>query len=92
MDSGMTIMQMVQGKTRGTGPVPTQTFYASNIAGTVVPQVGAAQATAGASNAGAFAGVNPIQIGLIVVVIIGLGYLMHHLNFEESVGERGSIG
>ena len=90
MASGMTVSQMLSGKAGGTGPVPTQTFYASNIAGTTVPKVGAAQSTSGVSNAGAFAGVSPMQIGLIVVVIIGIGYFLHHVNFEEAAS--GGIG
>lgn len=88
---GMTVQQMLSGKASGTGPVPTQTFYASNVAGTTVPKVGAAQVAAGTSQTAIGAGINPMQLALIIVAIIGIGYLMHHLSFEESVGERGAL-
>lgn len=83
---GLTTMQMVQGKANnGVGPIPTQTFYAANIAGTTVPKVGSAQAAGSSSNYGYAGNVQPVQIAMIAVVIIGLGYLLHHLYFEESV-------
>jgi hypothetical protein len=86
MGSGMTISQMMGGSAnKGTGPVPTQTFYASNIAGTTVPKVGAVQGANASSNAGAMAGVSPTLIAVIVIAIIGGGYLLHHLTFEEGV-------
>lgn len=87
----LTIQQMRQGRANnGTGPIPTQTFRASDIAGTVVPKVGSAQSTSGTSLAGQFGTVQPTHIVIIVLVIIGAGYLLHHFNFEESVGERAS--
>ncbi len=82
---GMTIQQMVSGKAGGTSPYPNQTFYASNIAGTTVPRVGNAQAAGMSSNAGAMAGVTPMQIALIAIILIGGGYLLHHFTFEEGV-------
>lgn len=88
---GMTVQQMLAGRATGTGPVPTQTFYASNVAGTTVPRVGAAQVAAGTSQAAIGAGVNPMQLALIIVAIIGIGYLMHHLTFEESAGAREGL-
>lgn len=82
----MTIASMMAGKaSSGTGPIPTQTFYGANIAGTTVPKVGNAQSAATGSNAGAFAGVTPLSVATIVVAFIGIGYLLHHLAFEESV-------
>lgn len=81
--SGFTVQQMVSGRASGTGPVPTQTFRGTDIAGTVIPKVGAAQATP-ATGAGQFATVEPRQIVIIVLVLIAAGYLIHHLSFEES--------
>ncbi|MDE2591101.1 MAG: hypothetical protein KGL95_15695 [Patescibacteria group bacterium] len=81
--SGFTVQQMVSGRAAGTGPVPTQTFRGTDIAGTVIPKVGAAQATP-ATGAGQFATVHPQQIVIIVLVLIAAGYLIHHLSFEES--------
>ncbi len=86
MASGLTIQRMISGGANsGTASVPTQTFYAANVAGTVVPKVGSAQSAASGSNAGALAGVTPMQIGIVVLIIIGGGYLLHHFSFEESV-------
>lgn len=86
MGNGLTISQMMGGSAnKGTGPVPTQTFYASNIAGTTVPKVGAVQGATGTTNAGNMAGVSPTMIAIIVIAIIGGGYLLHHLTFEEGV-------
>ncbi len=83
--NGLTISQMTRGRAnQGMAEVPTQTFYASNIAGTTVPKVGSAQSQ-NASNAGAMAGVTPMQIAIIVLIIIGGGYLLHHLSFEEGI-------
>jgi hypothetical protein len=88
--SGMTVSQMLSGKaSTGTGPVPTQTFRGSDIAGTVIPKVGAAQATP-TQMSGQFATVQPQQIVVIVLVLIAAGYLIHHLNFEESA--RAGVG
>lgn len=81
---GFTVKQMLGKGAGGTGPVPTQTFYASNIAGTTVPKVGAVQGTP-TQLSGQFAQVKPTQIVIVVLVLIGAGYLLHHLNFQESV-------
>ncbi len=87
-NGGLTIAQMMNAKTQDRGPVPQQAFYGSNIAGTPVPKVGAAQSTQGASNAGQFAGVKPMTLAIIVVAIIGVGYVLHHVTFEEGVSAR----
>ena len=88
--AGLTVSQMLNGRANsGTGPIPTQTFYASNIAGTTIPRVGPAQSSQTASNAGGFAGVKPSHLALIVVILIGAGYLIHHLSFEESARVGG---
>ncbi len=87
-NGGLTISQMMNAKTQDRGPVPQQAFYGSNIAGTPIPKVGAAQSTQGASNAGQFAGVKPMTLAIIVVAIIGAGYILHHLTFEEGVSAR----
>jgi hypothetical protein len=82
----LTISQMRKGNANnGTGPIPTQTFRASDIAGTVVPKVGSAQSTSGTSLAGQFGTVKPTHIVIIILILIGGGYLAHHLNFEEHV-------
>lgn len=88
----MTIRDMLVGKSSGTGPIPTQTYYAQNIAGGPVPKVGAAQSTSGTSLAGQFASVKPTHIVTIMLILIGAGYLLHHLSFEENVGARASAG
>jgi hypothetical protein len=86
MPAGLTIQRMISGgANNGTAQVPTITFHGTNVAGTVVPKVGSAQSAASGSNAGALAGVTPMQIGIVVLVIIGAGYLLHHFSFEESV-------
>jgi hypothetical protein len=89
---GLSVSQMRQGRANnGTGPIPTQTFRASDIAGTVVPRVGSAQSTSGTSLSGQFATVQPMHIVIIILLIIGVGYLLHHFNFEESVGEQAAL-
>jgi hypothetical protein len=85
MGQGMMVSDMIKGRSSGTSPYPNQTFYAANIAGTTVPRVGNAQAANMASPAGAMAGISPINIAVIVVVLIGAGYILHHFFFEESV-------
>ena len=82
----LTVSQMRQGRANnGTGPIPTQTFRASDIAGTTVPRVGSAQSSTGTSLAGQFATVRPTHIVIILLILIGGGYLLHHFAFEEHV-------
>ena len=91
-NGGLTISQMMNAKTQERGPVPQQAYYGSNIAGTPVPKVGAAQSTRGASNAGQFAGVKPMIIAVIAIAIIGVGYTLHHVTFEEGVSAKAGVG
>lgn len=86
MASGLTVQQMLAGKAnKGTYEVPTQTFYASNVAGTVVPKVGNAQGAAGKANAGAMAGVSNRSVIIWALIIVAVAYLLHHFSFEESM-------
>lgn len=73
---------MMAGSTPGSASVPTQSFAAQNILGTPSPLVGDAQAR---PNYAATVGqnVNPTHVVVVVVVLIGLGYLVYHLNFEK---------
>lgn len=89
MASGLTVSQMMGGKSSGTGPVPTQTFYGSNFIGGPVPKVGSAQNTPGTSLAGQFGSVQPTHVVIVILFLIGLGILLHHFNFEQEV--RGSV-
>jgi hypothetical protein len=86
--SGLKVLDMMGGGANsGVAQVPTQTFYAANIAGTTVPKVGSAQSAASGSNAGAMAGIKPSHIVIILLIIIGGGYLLHHFTFEASVSK-----
>lgn len=88
---GLTVKSMLTGGANsGRGPIPTTTFRAQDIAGGPLPKVGSAQSTTGTSLAGQFAQVQPTHIVIIVLVLIGVGYLLHHLNFEEAVSGSGS--
>lgn len=88
MGSNVTVKGMLQGKANnGVAPIPTQTFYANNFAGTVPPKVGQAQSRTSASVApgGTFGSVNPTTVAVIVILLIGGGYLLHHFTFESHV-------
>lgn len=90
---GLTVKDMLTGRANnGTGPIPTVTFRGQDIAGGPMPKVGSAQSTTGTSLAGQFATVKPTHIVIIVLVLIGVGYLLHHMNFEEAVSGRGEVG
>lgn len=75
------VLGMMGGNKGGTAPVPTQSFNAANVLGTAVPQVGDNKARP--NYAAAVGGVSSKQIVLVVVVLVGLGYLLYHLNFEK---------
>lgn len=84
--SGMTVAQMINGRANsGTAPIPTQTFSASNIAGTVPPKVGNAQGIAGKANAASMGGVSNKNVIIWALIIVGGSYLIHHFSFEESL-------
>lgn len=72
---------MMQGNQNATAGVPTQTFNASNILGTAVPQVGNATPRPdyqkGVNNLGSK------QVVLVVLIIFAAGYLLYHFNFEK---------
>jgi hypothetical protein len=65
---------------QATAPVPTQTFNAANILGTPVPQVGDNK---GNPNYAAGTGSNKVQVVLVAVAIIAVGYVVYHVNFEK---------
>jgi len=73
---------MMSGGSPSSAPVPTQTFAAQNILGTPTPQVGTAS---GMPNYAAKVGqnVDPTHVVIVAVVLIGIGYLVYHLNFEK---------
>ena len=72
---------MGQGRSGATASVPTQTFNAANILGTPVPQVG--DNTARPNYAAAIGGTDPKHVVIVAVILIGIGYLAFHLNFEK---------
>lgn len=76
------VLSMMRGNSQnGTAPVPSQSYNASNILGTAVPQVGDNK---GRPNyASGVGGTSTKQIVLVVIALIGAGYLLYHLNFEK---------
>ncbi len=72
----------MMGQTSGSAGVPTQGFQASNIVGTPVPMVGDSRAR---PNYIGNVGGNKSQLHTIgvCVVVIGVGYLIYHFNFEK---------
>jgi hypothetical protein len=76
------VLAMMNGsKSSGTAPVPSQSFGASNILGTAVPQVG--DNAARPPYSAGVGGISTKTIVLVVVALIGVGYLLYHLNFEK---------
>jgi hypothetical protein len=71
----------MMGNQGGTAQVPTQSFNAANFIGTPVPQVG--DSAGRPPYAGAVGSSNPIQTVVAVVILIGIGYLLFHMNFEK---------
>lgn len=83
MNSSYTTMasMMGQGKSGATASIPTQTFNASNILGTPVPQVGDNRARP--NYAAGVGGANPTHVVITAVAIFVIGYLAWHINFEK---------
>lgn len=75
------VLGMMGGKQGGVAPVPTQSYNAANILGTAVPQVGDNKARP--NYAAGATGASNKQIVIVVVVLVALGYLFYHLNFEK---------
>jgi hypothetical protein len=75
-------MAAMMGQTSSPAPVPTQGFAASNIIGTPVPVVGDNK---GRPNYAGQVGkdMNSLHIIGVAVVLIGLGYVVYHYNFEK---------
>ncbi len=75
------VMAMMGGNKGGTAPIPTQSYNSANIFGTAVPQVGDNK---GRPNYQAgVGGISSKQVVLVVIALIGVGYLFYHLNFEK---------
>lgn len=81
MQAGYRGMVSMMGGAAPQATVPTQTFSSANFIGTAVPQVG--------DNAGrppyanAVGATNPQHVAIAAVIIIGVGYLIYHFNFEK---------
>lgn len=73
-------MASMMGGQGASAPVPTQSFNSANFLGTPVPQVG--DNAARPNYAAGLGGTNPSHIVVIAVALIGIGYLLFHLNFE----------
>ena len=74
-------MAAMMGQQSGSAGVPTQGFNANNILGTPSPMVGDNKART--NYASAIGGTNNLHVALIVVGVIGAGYLLFHFNFEK---------
>lgn len=81
MGQYQSVLSMMQGNQAASAGVPTQTFNASNILGTAVPQVGnntpRPDYQKGVSNLGSK------QVVMVVLVLFAAGYLLYHFNFEK---------
>lgn len=75
------VLSMMGGKQGGQAPVPTQSYNAANILGTAVPAVGDNKARP--NYAAGVGGVSSKQIVLVVLVLVAIGYVLYHLNFEK---------
>ncbi len=74
-------MASMMGSQGGTAGVPTQSFNAANFIGTPVPQVGDNAGRPGYAQS--VGGTNPVHTVVVVIVVIGIGYLLYHMNFEK---------
>lgn len=81
MGQYQSVLSMMQGNQAATAQTPTQTFNASNILGTAVPQVG--NSTPRPDYAKGIGNMGSKQIIMVVLVIFGVGYLLYHFNFEK---------
>ena len=72
---------MMKGNQQASAGIPTQTFNASNILGTAVPQVG--NATPRPDYKQGVGNLGSKQIIMVILVIFGAGYLLYHFNFEK---------
>ena len=75
------VLSMMQGNQQASAQVPTQTFNASNILGTAVPQVG--NNTARPDYAKGVSALGSKQVVMTVLILFALGYLLYHFNFEK---------
>lgn len=83
-DSRFQSMASMMGAQTATAQVPTQSFSAANILGTPTPTVGNSNGTAIGNYAGSVGqNIPKMQIALIAVGLIGVGYLAYHFNFEK---------
>ena len=84
-DSRFSSMAAMMGGTGGAAPVPTQNFNAANILGTPIPVVGNNKGVTGNAPLAGSVGqqIPKIQIVLVAVGLIGIGYLAYHFNFEK---------
>jgi hypothetical protein len=73
---------MMAGSVPDASIVPTQSFAAQNILGTPSPAVGDAQARPNYSSK-VGQNVNPTHVVLVAVALIGVGYVVYHVNFEK---------
>ncbi len=75
-------MRSMMGNAPFVASVPAQNFSASNIIGTPLPKVGDNKGIV--NYAGAVGtNINKMQVVLIAVAIVGIGYLLHHFTFEK---------
>lgn len=74
-------MAAMMGGGKATAPVPTQSFGASNIIGTPIPQVGDNKGSQNYS--GVVGAVRQNHIVMVALAVIIGGYLLYHFNFEK---------
>lgn len=75
------VLGMMSGNQNGVAPVPTISYNAANILGTAVPQVGDNK---GRPNYAMGVGNTSVkQVIIVVLVLIAVGYLAYHINFEK---------
>jgi len=74
------VVGMMSKSSNGQAPIPTQSYDAANMFGTAVPKVGDSKGRPDYTMGNG--GTSPIQVVFVVVTLIGVGYLLYHLNFE----------